>query len=63
MLEKLNLPVSAQFDRKRALEAILHDKISGGGCISAVFVDKIGSFRIENITPARIAELLDGALK
>ena len=29
----------------------------------AVFVDKIGSFRIENITPARIAELLDGALK
>lgn len=63
VLEKLNLPVSAQFDRKRALEAILHDKKSGGGCISAVFVDKIGSFRIENITPARIAELLDGALK
>lgn len=63
VLEKLNLPVRAQFDHKKAFEAILHDKKSGAGCISAVFVDEVGSFRTENISPARIAELLDGAFR
>lgn len=61
VLERLNLPVKAQIDRKKAFEAILHDKKSGNGGISAVFVDKIGSYRTENVSSERISELLDGA--
>jgi len=50
VLRKLNLPVTADFDREAALKALSHDKKGESGSISAVFVDEIGSFRMEKLS-------------
>ncbi len=49
VLRKLNLPVTADFDREAALRALSHDKKGESGSISAVFVDEVGSFRMEKL--------------
>ena len=49
ILKKLNLPTETEVDYKRIVDTMRHDKKMSGDSISAVFVDKIGSFRIEKL--------------
>ncbi len=51
VLEKLQLPTSADYDKKAAYEAIIHDKKAAENGISAVFCDEVGTFRLEKISP------------
>lgn len=51
LLEKLSLPVRAPFDAPRAARAILHDKKTGAGGVTAVTVKEIGSFVFETMRP------------
>jgi 3-dehydroquinate synthetase len=47
VLKKASLPYSYDGDIEATLEYISHDKKCDGGKISVVFVDEIGSYRIE----------------
>ncbi len=58
VLKKLNLPTSISLDSQEVLTVISHDKKSEGELISAVFVDNIGSFRIEKVTKEHLIGLL-----
>ncbi len=49
VLEKFGLPTSLDFDTDAALSYVVHDKKSSGGAIEAVFVDEVGSYRIEKM--------------
>ena len=49
LLNKLGLPVEYSGDISEVTALISHDKKCDGGLISAIFVDKIGSYRIEKI--------------
>ncbi len=50
VLRKLGLPVGAAFDREAALSAVMHDKKSGDGFVTGIFVDEPGSWRVERLT-------------
>ena len=60
VLAKLGLPVTAVFDREAALTAVSHDKKSGNGYVSGVFVDTVGSFRMERLTAEDLRRLVYG---
>ena len=47
ILEKLNLPTEYTGDIDSALLRVKHDKKAGRDTLDAIYVDKIGSFRIE----------------
>ena len=49
IFRKLNLPIETECDYQRIIDAMRHDKKMSGDSISAVFVDEIGSFRIEKL--------------
>ena len=49
VLKRLSLPTEYDGDLSAALELISHDKKCDGESVSAVFVDEIGSFRIEKM--------------
>jgi 3-dehydroquinate synthase len=49
VLKKLNLPTETSFDREAALRALSHDKKGESGSISAVFVDEVGTYRMEKL--------------
>ena len=49
VLKKVGLPYSYDGDIEKALTFISHDKKCEGDAVSVVFVDKIGSFRIEKM--------------
>lgn len=59
VLAELSLPTSFDFDREKAYEAVLHDKKSKDGSISAVFVEQVGGFEIRQIGPDGIRELIE----
>ena len=50
ILKKLNLPTSYTGDIDNALNFIVHDKKTKNGFVEAIFVDKIGQYRIEKIS-------------
>lgn len=54
LLERYSLPTVFKGDAKAVLEAMTHDKKSGGGEINVVTVDEIGSFKIKKETPEKI---------
>ncbi len=58
VLKKLNLPTKTNFKMEEVIDALSHDKKSNKNTISVIFVDKIGSFKIEEKTVMEIAELL-----
>ena len=60
VLERLNLPVTAEFDKESALEAISHDKKSVNGGVSAVTVEKIGSFEMRKFTDDELRKIVVG---
>lgn len=50
VLVKLGLPTEFHGDLDRAIEYVAHDKKCAGGSVSAIFVDEVGSYRIEKLT-------------
>ncbi len=50
VLHRLSLPTSAAFDADGVLEAITHDKKVQQGMLTAVFVEKPGSYVMKDIT-------------
>ena len=49
LLKKVGLPYKYEGDLNSALEFISHDKKCDGSLISVIFVDEIGSYRIEKM--------------
>ena len=58
ILKKLALPTEYIGNLDDALGYISHDKKCDGALLSVVFVDRIGSFRIEKITVSEFSELV-----
>ncbi len=58
VLTKLSLPVEAKFDFDKALDAVTHDKKLNGKAISCVYVKKIGTFELIDMTPDELGERL-----
>lgn len=58
VLKKYDLPVSIKLDRDRATELVTHDKKAHGKDVSAVYVSKIGEFKIIEMKPDEIKELI-----
>lgn len=58
LLKKYNLPTYCNFDKKKALSLIAHDKKSINGKISTIQVDRIGSFKIKKLSLSDIREIL-----
>ncbi len=50
LLKKIGLPTEYKGDTESALAYISHDKKCDGGHISVIFVDRVGSFRIEKMS-------------
>lgn len=59
VMNNLNLPVQAAYDKEVAIEAITHDKKSKAGSISTVYVDKIGEFEFRDMTIDEITEVIN----
>lgn len=59
VMNNLNLPVQATYDKEVAIEAITHDKKSKAGSISTVYVDKIGEFEFRDMTIDEITEVIN----
>ena len=49
VLVKLGLPTEYTGDIDKAIELVVHDKKCVGNSVSAIFVDEVGSFRIESV--------------
>ena len=62
VLEKLELPTCYGGDLERALSFIIHDKKCEGSMVSAVFVDEVGSFRIEKMQTEKFLDTVRAAL-
>lgn len=58
VLKKLNLPTSYDGDIEKALSFVIHDKKCRDGLIEAVFVDTVGSFRIEKLSIADFSNIV-----
>ncbi len=58
ILKKLKLPVKYEGDTKKALGYVIHDKKCKGGIVEAVFVDEVGSFRIEKLKISDFTKLI-----
>ena len=50
VLEKLGLPTKFKGNLDSAIDFVVHDKKCEGETVSAIFVDEVGSFRIEKLT-------------
>lgn len=49
VLKKLNLPIEIEYDINVITEAIMHDKKASGNSITAVYCEKIGSYKMMDI--------------
>ncbi len=58
LFEGLGLPMDYKYDTERALSFISHDKKCEGGKISVIFSDKIGTYRMEKLTPEEFKKLV-----
>ena len=58
ILKKLGLPTRYEGDVDTALGYVIHDKKCKGGFVEAVFVDDIGSYRIEKMAVADFSKLV-----
>lgn len=57
-LNKLSLPVSADFDIDKACEAVLHDKKAVSGGARVIMCEKIGTFIEKKISNEELASLI-----
>ena len=58
LLEKIGLPTKFEGDTEGAISLIIHDKKNDKSKLSCIFVDKIGSFRIEKMNPIDFCDLV-----
>ena len=58
VLNKLSLPVSADFDIDKACEAVLHDKKAVSGGARVIMCEKIGTFIEKKISNEELASLI-----
>ena len=58
ILDMLKIPSTYSFDFDEALEAVTHDKKLNGKTISTVYVSKIGTYEMIDMTPDELAERL-----
>ena len=63
VLQSLHLPTSFDCDLERVLQIAGHDKKRSGNDLNVVFVDEIGSFRMEKQPIAEWKELIRKNLK
>ena len=63
LLKKLGLPTEYDGDLKAATMLISHDKKCDGGFVSAIFVDEVGSYRIEKMGVEEFCLHVEGARK
>lgn len=59
VLQKLSLPTALSFDRQAVADAMLHDKKMLKDGVSAVYVDTVGSFRLQTTPVETLAAALD----
>ena len=57
ILHRMDIPTSWRGYEKELKAAMLHDKKAGGDAITVIIVDKIGTFRVDEIV-ARCREVL-----
>ena len=62
VLKKYNLPTKADFDVKKALDAVMHDKKSKGDSISTIYVSKIGTYEMRDMKEDELSDRLKIAL-
>ncbi len=62
VMKSLGIPTKIKADREKIISAVCHDKKMQGETISAVFVDRIGSFEIRKATPEELSERLSEIL-
>lgn len=58
VLKKIGLPVIYDFDKSIVAENLAHDKKSSSKGITGIFVEEIGSYKIEELTINEFKELL-----
>ena len=58
ILKKFSLPTAINYDKKKVIGLIMHDKKSVGDTISTIQVDEIGSYKIVNMSIDNIIKLL-----
>lgn len=56
VLVKLNLPTKLKLDPKKVISAMTHDKKMKNGKLSAVFVEKVGSYVLRDIMPDELTQ-------
>ncbi len=59
VLEKLNLPTLTSFQSEKLLSAIRHDKKMSGDKITVVYVSRVGSFELRDITLSEIEKIIN----
>lgn len=59
VLEKYGLPTRTRASAAELLPFLIHDKKASAAGITAVFVEKLGSFTLREMTPAELAALAD----
>lgn len=60
VLQKYDLPVRTRAGAAELLPFLLHDKKASAGGITAVFVERIGSFELREIAPEALAARIGG---
>lgn len=58
VLERLGLPTEYRGDIDRALSFVIHDKKCRAGKVEAIFVDRVGEFRIERIAVEDFSKII-----
>ena len=58
VLKKLGLPTKFDGNLERALDYVSHDKKCSGNSVSVIFVEKVGSFKIEKMSVADFIKLV-----
>ena len=56
VLRKLGLPTECRADAARVMEAAVHDKKASGDTVTAILVEKAGSFTEKKMTAEELAE-------
>ena len=56
VLEKLGLPTRCDADAAKVMEAVLHDKKASGNTVTAIWVEKAGTFTEKKMTPEELAK-------
>jgi len=58
LLKKIGLPTEFKGDNEGALSLIVHDKKNNKDGLSVIFVDQVGSYRIEKMDVADFTRLV-----